>query len=394
MTAFKRCFTNDFMSKQTNPSLSRQGPIKPTKKTLTAKEVKSDKLSKSLSKKASKTIAKKPSRRLELSKEVLLSMHEHMVTARVLEERLIKLYRTGDAFFWIGGTGEEAFGVPLGMLTHRGQGPEFDYLHLHYRGTPTMIALGMPMIDSIRLQMNRATDPSTGGRNFCNHYCFSKWNVVPVGSPIEVQYGMAIGTGVVQRRLNQQGKKGITIVTGGDAGSAEGDFASCLIWASRPGQELPMLITVQNNRVGISTDYGSQHGEKFVSDRGRAFGIRTAVVNGNDAIETYLALQAEMAYIRKTGKPVLMEFMVSRLYGHSSATGANREKGEDCIESLERKMIDAGMITSERCQEMYKSLDDESKRISDEVRKEAVPAAESIWDHVYAGSENADWRKF
>ena len=106
-----------------------------------------------------------------------------------------------------------------------------------------------------------------------------------------------------------------------------------------------MLITVQNNRVGISTDYGSQHGEKFVSDRGRAFGIRTSVVNGNDAIETYLALQAEMAYIRKTGKPVVMEFMVSRLYGHSSATGANREKGEDCIESLERKMIDAGMIT-------------------------------------------------
>ncbi len=371
------------MSKNTNPSHSRQGQIKPTKKNLIAKEVKSAKLSKRIA-----------SRKLELPKEIMLQLHEHMVTSRVLEERLIKLYRTGDAYFWIGGTGEEAFGVPLGMLTHKGQGPEFDYLHLHYRGTPTMVALGMPMIDSIRLQMNRASDPSTGGRNFCNHYCFPKWNVVPVGSPIEVQYGMAIGTGIVQRRLNQKGSKGITIVTGGDAGSAEGDFASCLIWASRPGQELPMLITVQNNRVGISTDYGSQHGEKYVSDRGKAFGIRTSVVDGNNAVETYLALQAEMAYIRKTGKPVLMEFMVSRLYGHSSATGANREKGEDCIESLERKMINAGLITSQKCKELYKSLDDESKRISDEVRAEAPPAAESIWDHIYQGSENADWRKF
>ena len=336
------------MSKTTNPSLSRQGRIKPNQKpridkiragkTLAAKEVK-----------LSKSNTKKAARKLELPKEIVLNMHEHMVTSRVLEERLIKLYRTGDAYFWIGGAGEEAFGVPLGMLTHKGHGPEYDFLHLHYRGTTTLVALGMTMIDSIRLQMNRATDTSTGGRNFCNHYCFPQWNVAPVGSPIEVQYGMAIGTAIVQRRLNQKGKKGITIVTGGDAGSAEGDFASCLIWASRPGQELPMLITVQNNRIGISTDYASQHGEKFVSDRGRAFGIRTAIVNGNDAIETYLALQTEMAYIRKTGKPVLMEFMVSRLYGHSSATGANREKGEDCLESLERKMVDAQIITLQKC---------------------------------------------
>jgi len=352
---------------------------------------------KAVFKKTTVTPAPKPAKRntaLPLANEILLTMHEHMVKARVLEERLIKLYRTGDAYFWIGGAGEEAFGVPLGMLTYKGHGPEFDCLHLHYRATPTMIALGMPMIDSIRLQMNRSTDPSTGGRNFCNHYCYPQWNVMPVGSPIEVQYGMAIGTGIVQRRLHQVGQKGISIVTGGDAGTAEGDFASSLIWASRPGAELPMLITVQNNRVGISTDYSSQHGEKHIADRGKAFGMRTAVVNGNDAIETYLAIKAEMDYIRKTGRPVLMEFMVSRLYGHSSATGANRENGEDCIELLERKMIDAGVMTSKKAQEMYKNFDEESKRIADEVRSEPAPKAESIWNHIYVENENADWRKF
>lgn len=57
-------------------------------------------------------------------------------------------------------------------------------------------------------------------------------------------------------------------------------------------------------------------------------------------------------------------------------------------------MINAKIITSQKCQELYKNLDDESKRISDEVRLEDVPTAESIWDNVYAGNENADWRKF
>ena len=56
------------------------------------------------------------------------------------------------------------------------------------------------MIDSIRLIMNRATDSSTGGRNFSNHYCYPQWNVTPVSSPIEVQYGTVLGTAHVQRR--------------------------------------------------------------------------------------------------------------------------------------------------------------------------------------------------
>ena len=55
---------------------------------------------------------------------------------------------------------------------------------------------------------------------------------------------MAPGTALVQKRL---GGDGITIVTGGDAGTAEGDFASCMIWSTRPGNELPVLMVVTNN---------------------------------------------------------------------------------------------------------------------------------------------------
>lgn len=331
------------------------------------------------------------SSKLTLPKELQLRILDLMIKSRVLEERLIKVYKVGESFFWIGAPGEEAFGVPLGLLTHKGQGPEYDYLHLHYRATPTLVAMGMSMEDSLRLMMNRATDPSTGGRNFCNHYCFPQWNVVPVSSPIEVQYGMALGTAMAQRRRKS---KGISIVTGGDAGTAEGDFASCLVWASRPGAELPMLITVQNNKWGISTSYDTQHGEKNIADRGKAFGMRTAIVNGNDPIEAYLALQTEMDYIRRTGKPVLAEFHVSRLYGHSSASGANREAGVCPVEAFEKKLVDQKLITTTDVKEIWKRYDEESRQAADKVRTEPVPTRESIWDHVYANNENADWRKF
>ena len=82
-----------------------------------------------------------------LSVEVALTVFRQMLRTRALEERSIKMSKSGEAFFWIGGPGEEAFNVCLGLQILRGQGPAFDYLHLHYRNAGVMLALGMPMID-------------------------------------------------------------------------------------------------------------------------------------------------------------------------------------------------------------------------------------------------------
>lgn len=327
-----------------------------------------------------------------LSKETLLQMHHWMLKSRALEERLIKIYKAGESFFWIGGPGEEAWGVPLGMLARVGEGLAYDYFHLHYRCTPTMVAIGMPMIDSIRMMMNRSTDACTGGRNFSNHYCFKQWNVAPVTSPLEVQYPIACGTAHAQKR---HGKGALSIVTGGDAGTAEGDFASALILASRKGQELPVLITVQNNKYGISTPYEGQHGETHIADRARAFNIKSRVINGNDPVESYLAIQEDMAYIRKTGKPAFIEAHVSRLYGHSSASGANLVTGEvDCLPVFQERLLKAGLLKESDIKKLWAEFEAEGVAAQEIVRKEPSPVAESVWNHVYVGNENADWRKF
>ena len=341
------------------------------------------------SKKTTKTKGRKS---LKLEKALLLKMYDLIVKSRVLEERMIKIYKTGEAYFWIGAPGEEGFGVPLGLLVNKGQGANHDWLHLHYRGTPTLIGMGMEMKDPIRLIMNKATDRCTGGRNFSNHYCFPEWNVAPVSSPIEIQYSTAIGTAWVQKRKKA---KGITIVTGGDAGTAEGDFASCLVWATRKNNELPMLITVQNNRWGISTSFDEQHGETYIADRGKAFNMRTAVIDGNDPIESYIRLEEEMEYIRRTGKPVLLEAKVSRLYGHSSASGANKNEDEECcLSRFETLLLKEGVITEKQAAQIWKTYEDEAKSIAAEVRTEPDPQADTIWDYTYVNHEPADWRSF
>ncbi|MEO6773323.1 MAG: thiamine pyrophosphate-dependent dehydrogenase E1 component subunit alpha [Kofleriaceae bacterium] len=318
-----------------------------------------------------------------LSAESCLQIYDLMLRARILEERLISMYKQGDGYFWIGGPGEEAFNVPLGLLADKGAGVDHDYLHLHYRSSATLLAMGADPIDSLRQMRNVATDPYSKGRNFAGHYSKREWNIVPVTSPIEVQFSIAIGTARAQRKGS--GAKGITIVQGGDAGTAEGDFATALVWSSRKGNELPLLMIVTNNRYGISTAFQGQHGYEQIADRGKAFGMQTAVVDGNDPEASYAALQRALHYVRTEKKPLLLEAMVSRLRGHSSASGANLVKGEvDCLEKFEatleaRKLIGKDDIAKRRAAITAELLD-----ASMQIRDEPAPSPDSIWEHVFA----------
>ena len=314
-----------------------------------------------------------------------LQIHRLMVRTRALEERMIKMSKSGQGYFWIGGPGEEAFNVCLGLQVKKGCGPRFDYLHLHYRNSATLLAMGMPPIEGIRQMAMTASDTHSLGRNFCGHFACHDWNVIPVTSVIEVQYVMAPGTALMQKRA---GGDGITIVTGGDAGTAEGDFASCLLWSSRPRNELPVLIVLTNNHWGISTTHESQHSATHIIDRGKAFGIPGEVVDGNDVVASWHAIARAMEYVRGTRRPFMLEANVSRLYGHSSSSGAVRVKNEgDPIEVFERKLIAAGIVDKATIDQAHEEAREEAEAAVEQALADPQPRAEDVERFTYAPSE-------
>jgi 2-oxoisovalerate dehydrogenase E1 component alpha subunit len=320
-----------------------------------------------------------------LSAERCRLIHKLMVRTRALEERTIKMSKSGEGYFWVGGPGEEALNVCLGLQTHKGRGPAHDYLHLHYRNLGVMLALGMPMIDHVRQMAMTATDPHSRGRNFVCHYAVPAWNVVPVSSVIEIQYTMAPGTAIVQKR---HGGTGVSVVIGGDAGTAEGDFASCMVWSTRPGQELPVLMLVSNNGYGISTPAHTQHGEANIAERGAAFGIPSAVVDGNDPIATWHALAKAFAYVRLERRPYLLEARVSRLYGHSSSSGAQRIPDElDPLDLFEQRLRQAGVLTTEQMEHIHQLAKDEADDAVAQAVREARPVPEDVERFTYAPSK-------
>jgi 2-oxoisovalerate dehydrogenase E1 component alpha subunit len=320
-----------------------------------------------------------------LPAERCLDILRIMVRARVMEERMIKMSKSGEGYFWIGGPGEEAFNTCLGLQVHKGFGPAYDFLHLHYRNSATLVAMGMPLLDGIRQMAMTATDPHSFGRNFSGHFAKRDWNVIPVTSVIEVQYVMAPGTAIVQKRF---GGDGITIVCGGEAGTAEGDFASCMIWSTRPGNELPVLMIVMNNAWGISTPAATQHGEKRIIDRGRAFGIPGEVVDGNDPIASWHAIHRAMDHCRQTRRPFMLEATVSRLHGHSSSSGAIRVKDEpDCIELFEQRLMAAGVVDHVLIESIHEDAKAEAEAALEQASNEPKPRPEDVEKFTYAASK-------
>ncbi|OWK42311.1 thiamine pyrophosphate-dependent dehydrogenase E1 component subunit alpha [Fimbriiglobus ruber] len=320
-----------------------------------------------------------------ISAELALTIFRQMIRTRALEERSIKMSKSGEAYFWVGGPGEEAVNVALGMQVHKGQGPAYDYLHLHYRSAGTLLAMGMPMLDHVRQLAMTATDPYSRGRNFVGHYAVPAWNIPPVSSVIEIQCTMAPGTALVQKRA---GGDALTVAVSGDAGTAEGDFESCLLWSSRPGNELPVLLLVTNNGFGISTTHGSQHADRRIADRAAPYHVRAETVDGTDTVAAWHGIDRAMRYVRRERKPFLLETLVGRLHGHSSSSGAQRVWDQpDCLALFEQKLIDAHATDANAVRQMWDEARKEADAAVVKATSEPKPTKEDVERDTYAPSE-------
>jgi 2-oxoisovalerate dehydrogenase E1 component alpha subunit len=317
--------------------------------------------------------------------------YRQMLRIRIVEEQMIQLWRRGEAFFWTGGPGEEAFHVALASCFRLGRGPGFDYFHPHYRNLGVYLSLGgegenfrATCRDVIRQMRNLATDPFSGGRNFGSHFCDNTRNIIPVSSPVATQCVLGMGTALAQRRAHALGgEPSVSVVVLGDASSASPDFESALVWSCRPGQELPLLMIVTQNGVGISTQSSEQLAA--VARRAKGFGIAHARADGISARSADESVRAAFDYVRGERRPYLLEIEVSRVYGHSSSSGAQKNQLERCpIDEFEKAFKNWITPTdTEAFSEEFRSLFWAAYR---DVEGEARPDATSLYRHTYAES--------
>ncbi len=76
---------------------------------------------------------------------------------------------------------------------------------------------------------------------------------------------------------------------------------------------------------------------------------------------------------------------MSRLRGHSSASGANLVKGEvDCIDRFEQTLEARKLMTRATCDELRARYNQELLDASKRIASEPAPAPSDIYNHVFS----------
>ena len=87
-------------------------------------------------------------------------------------------------------------------------------------------------------------------------------------------------------------------------------------------QKAPLVLIVENNQWAYSTPVERQVPLRDLADRAKAYGIESAIVDGNDVVAVERTAREAVAHARAGNGPVLIEAKTMRMRGHAQHDAA------------------------------------------------------------------------
>jgi TPP-dependent pyruvate/acetoin dehydrogenase alpha subunit len=243
-----------------------------------------------------------------LTREQQIELYYFMQLNRQLEERMVRLFRQNKI---VGGLysslGQEAVSVGSAYALE----PR-DWLAPMIRNIGALLVKGFKPRDIFTQHMAKYTSP-TLGKDGTSHFGDLKvrHTVSPIsmlGDLIPVMTGVAMAGRYLGQNI-------VTLTWIGDGGSSTGAFHEGLNFAAV--QRAPFVLILENNQWAYSTPVARQVPLKNLADRGRAYGITSKTVDGNDVLAVYNATKDAVDDCRAGNGPVLIEVKTMRMKGHA-----------------------------------------------------------------------------
>jgi 2-oxoisovalerate dehydrogenase E1 component len=314
-----------------------------------------------------------------------------MHTARRLDDREVTLKRQSRIFFQISGAGHEAVQAAAGMVLR----PGYDWLYPYYRDRALALTLGVTPYEMLQQAVGAAADPASGGRQMPSHWGHKRFNIVSSSSPTGTQFLQAVGCAESSRRIDPKSGE-ITMVTGGDGSTSEGEFweamnAACL-------NRLPLLFLIEDNGYAISVPIECQTAGGNVSTLLEGFpDLLRLEVDGTDFLASYRVLQEAATWCRAGKGPALVHAKVVRLYSHSLSDDERLYKTEaeraaeaelDPVIRFPKYLIDEGVMDRRMLQEITHEIERDLHDAVHRALADDPPPPESALTHLY--SETVD----
>lgn len=241
-----------------------------------------------------------------VSKEQWLAMYRCMVLARLIEERLIKLYHQGKIFGGVyTGIGQEA----IGAATTGASEPQDLFAPL-IRDMTVHLGRGTEPLTVFRQYLARESSPTRGWDGNVHYGDLSKGVYVMI-SHLGAMLPVLVGA-VMARRRKGQNTIGMAYI--GDGATSTGDFHEAVNFAAV--FDVPVIFVIENNKYAYSTPNSLQYRCASLADRASGYGIQGYKADGNDLVGLHLFVRDLVANIRSKPAPVLLECDTFRVRGH------------------------------------------------------------------------------
>ncbi|HKW89342.1 MAG TPA: thiamine pyrophosphate-dependent dehydrogenase E1 component subunit alpha [Candidatus Acidoferrales bacterium] len=330
-----------------------------------------------------------------LTREQHLELYYYMKLNRMLDEQLVRLFRQNKV---VGGLysnlGQEATSVGTAYALEKG-----DWIAPMIRNVGGLLVKGYKPRDILMQYMARYDSP-TQGKDGTSHFGDLKGRhvVSPIsmlGDLVPVMAGVAIAG----RYL---GQKIVAMTWVGDGATSTGAFHEGLNFAAT--QHAPLVLVVENNQWAYSTPVAKQVPIHDLAERAKAYGIASAIVDGNDVVAVYKTAKEAVDRCRAGDGPVLIESKTMRMKGHAQHDPAEYVPKEmlaywqarDPIARYEAYLTENKLWDAKTKVDLDSRIEKELKEDLEFAEKSPFPPAELAEQGVYCEgchTIEAEWKR-
>jgi pyruvate dehydrogenase E1 component alpha subunit/2-oxoisovalerate dehydrogenase E1 component alpha subunit len=314
----------------------------------------------------------------------LLELYRWLQLTRLVEERLVNLYRQTKV---VGGVfrslGQEATAVGTAYALAPG-----DFIAPLIRDLGAVLVKGIRPREIFAQYMAKAWGPSEG-RDLNIHFGdVSKGFIGPIshlGDMIPVMTGI-----VLAARMQQKDTVAVAYI--GDGGMSTGAFHEGLNFAAV--QRLPLVIVAEHNHYAYSTPTSKQTAVHNLAEKAAGYGIPGYVVDGNDVVACYEVTKAAAEFARGGGGACVIEAKTYRRKGHAEHDDQRYiPEGEvehwerrDPLERFHRHLLSKGVATGEKLDEIVADVRREIEEDSAWAESSPMPDPEKAAYNVFDNS--------
>ncbi len=317
-----------------------------------------------------------------LKPEQMLDLYSYLKLTRLVEERLVNLYRQTKV---VGGVfrslGQEATAVGSAYALD-----QKDFITPLIRDLGAVLVKGIRPRDIFAQYMAKAWGPS-GGRDLNIHFGdMEKGFIGPIshlGDMIPVMTGILLAA-------RMQKKRTVAVAYIGDGGMSTGAFHEGLNFAAV--QKLPLIVIAEYNHYAYSTPTSLQTAVRDLAEKAAGYGIPGHIVDGNDVVACYEVTRRAADYARRGGGAVLIEAKTYRRKGHAEHDDQRYvpdgeiewwEKHNDPIERYEKYLVAQGLADAAKLEEITASVTREIEEDCAWAESSPMPEAEQAAHGVF-----------